>query len=344
MKSNAFILVFSLLITNAFSQGSWNILYEELIVTDPAFKACHASSIVETTAGELMVAFFAGSKEGAQDVSIWLATKKKASWEKPYMVADGVINDSLRYPCWNPVLFRAREGILFLFYKVGPNPREWWGMIQTSLDNGGTWSKAARLPDGVLGPIKNKPIQLDNGTILSPSSVETERHWNVRVEKSVDTGRTWRLIPVDSSSAFNVIQPTMLHYGGKRLQMLCRSDQDRIVYSWSSDNGNSWSNFSKLHLPNPNAGIDAITLKDGMQLLVYNPAIKGKEWFNNRGKLNVAVSKDGVRWKDVIILENGSAEEFSYPAVIQARDGKVHITYTYNRESIKHVVLVKNKR
>lgn len=344
MKNIVSILVFSLLLPKCYSQDSWKTLYEELIVTDPAFKACHASTIVETASGDLIAAFFAGSQEGAPDVSIWLAVKKKDDWEKPYQVADGVINDSLRYPCWNPVLFTAGDSILFLFYKVGPNPREWWGMVRTSLDNGSTWSKPERLPEGILGPIKNKPIQLADGTLLSPSSVETEKHWSVHIEKSTDTCKTWSRIAVDTSSAYNVIQPTILHYKDKGLQLLCRSDQDRIVSSWSQDEGNTWTPFSKLTLPNPNSGIDAVTLKNGLQMLVYNPTGRGKEWYNNRGKLNVAISKDGVRWKDVAVLENKDSAEFSYPAIIQTKDGRVHITYTYNRENIKHVVLVATKK
>lgn len=344
MKSVVSILVFSLLLSKTYSQNTWKTLYEELVVTDPPFRACHASTIVETSKGELMTAFFAGSQEGAPDVGIYLTTKKKDHWEKPILVADGVINDSLRYPCWNPVLFQPRDSILYLFYKVGPNPREWWGMVRTSSDNGRSWSKPERLAEGILGPIKNKPIQLASGTILSPSSVETETHWSVHIEKSIDTGRTWRQIAVDSSSSFRVIQPTILQYKGKRLQLLCRSDQDHIVSSWSMDYGNTWSAFQKLGLSNPNSGIDAVTLKNGWQLLVYNTTTKGAEWFNGRGKVSVALSKDGIHWKNVAVLENKDSAEFSYPAVIQTRDGKVHITYTYNRENIKHVVLVATKR
>ena len=82
-----------------------------------------------------------------------------------------------------------------------------------------------------------------------------------------------------------------------------------------------------------------MTLKNGSQLLVYNPAGPGKDWFNGRSKLCVAQSADGQTWRDVAVLENGSTEEYSYPAIIEAQDGSVHITYTYNRQNIKHVVL-----
>ena len=89
-------------------------------------------------------------------------------------------------------------------------------------------------------------------------------------------------------------------------------------------------------MANPNSGIDAVTLKDGWFILVYNPTIQGDE---DRARLNVAISKDGMEWKDALILENESKGEFSYPAMIQTSDGRINITYTYNRVNIKHVVL-----
>ena len=91
-----------------------------------------------------------------------------------------------------------------------------------------------------------------------------------------------------------------------------------------------------LSLPNPNSGIDAVTLQDGRQLLVFNNTPRG------RTPLNVALSRDGVEWKVVLTLEDQPGE-YSYPAVIQAADGRVHITYTYRRQSIKHVVLDPSK-
>jgi predicted neuraminidase len=109
--------------------------------------------------------------------------------------ANGVVNDTLRFPSWNPVLFQPSKGKLFLFYKVGPNPREWWGMVKTSNNGGKTWSKGSKLPDGILGPIKNKPVQLSDGTILSPSSIEEKNErWKVHIEKSTDMGKTWTFI------------------------------------------------------------------------------------------------------------------------------------------------------
>ena len=334
------VLLFALNTSAVFGQGHWKIIKQELVFKDPPFNACHASTIAEVQPGKFLIAFFAGSQEGKKDVSIWTATIEEGGTSAPRKVADGVINDTLRYPTWNPVLFRLKEGKLFLFYKVGPNPREWWGMFKTSDDNGETWSEARALPKGILGPIKNKPVQLADGTILSPSSIEeSQDRWKVHIEKSTDTGKTWTLIPVDHGSTFDVIQPSILKYSGNKLQILCRSKQGNVIQSWSTDSGNSWGKLSRTMLANPNSGTDAVTLKDGTQLIVYNPDLPGKDWWNGRGKLRVAYSKDGISWHDIAILEDGSKEEYSYPAIIQSSDGLVHITYTFDRKNIRHVVL-----
>jgi predicted neuraminidase len=317
-----------------YGQISLEKVSTELIFNAPPFPSCHASTIVEVSPNKFMAAAFGGTGERNKDVCIWLSTMDKGVWGQPVKMADGVINDSVRHATWNPVLFKAKEGKLFLFYKVGPTPSTWWGMVRTSTNDGKTWSAPERLPEGVLGPIKNKPVQLANGTILSPSSTETkEASWKVHMEKSTDLGKTWQLIPIDFNTEFRVIQPSILFLPNNRLQVLCRSANGVVIQAFSEDNGNTWGSLTKTELPNPGSGTDAVTLKNGWHVLVYNPITRG------RNKLNVAVSKDGITWTDAAILENEAKGEFSYPAVIQAKDGKVHITYTYNRVNVKHVVL-----
>ena len=333
------VLLFLSTIT-CIGQITFHKVSDELIFNAPPFAQCHASTIVEVTPGKFLSAAFGGTRERNKDVCIWLTTKEDGEWGKPVKIAYGIMNDTLRYPCWNPVLFKAKEGKLFLFYKVGPSPTSWWGMVRTSTNDGKTWASPERLPEGILGPIKNKPIQLANGTILSPSSSETRESWKVHMEKSTDLGRTWQLIPVDSKTEFNVIQPSILIHSNNKLQILCRSKNNVIVQAYSENNGNNWGALTKTDLPNPSSGTDAVTLKNGWHLLVYNPTIRGR---GGRAKLNVAVSKDGIKWSDVVILENEEQGEFSYPAVIQAKNGKVHITYTYNRVNVKHVVLEEAK-
>jgi predicted neuraminidase len=205
-------------------------------------------------------------------------------------------------------------------------------MWMTSGDRGDTWSHPQRLPDGILGPIKNKPVQLSNGDILCPSSTE-DKGWRVHFERTSDLGKTWqRTGPVNDGREFGAIQPSILVHDGLRLQALGRSRQGRIIQIWSEDAGRSWGPMSATLLPNPNSGIDAVTLADGRQLLVYNHTTRG------RSPLNVSVSADGLQWQAALVLESEPGE-FSYPAVIQAADGRVHITYTWKRQRIRHVVL-----
>jgi predicted neuraminidase len=107
-----------------------------------------------------------------------------------------------------------------------------------------------------------------------------------------------------------------------------------VFETWSDDQGKSWSPLGLLDLPNPNSGTDAVTLRDGRQLIVYNHNAQPK----GRTPLNVAVSRDGKAWQAALVLENEPGE-YSYPAVIQTSDGKVHVTYTWQRKRIKHVVI-----
>jgi predicted neuraminidase len=309
---------------------------------------CHASTIVETSSG-LVAAWFGGTEEGDADVGIWVSRHDEGQWSRPVEVADGSEGEQTDFTCWNPVLFQPQEGPLMLFYKTGPNsPRDWWGMLVTSTDDGKTWSKPRQLGEDrslgegnphLIGPVKNKPIQLEDGAILCPASTE-HQGWRVHFELTRDLGKTWQVIgPINDASKFDAIQPSILRYSDGRMQVMCRTKQGVIAESWSEDGGETWSQLKATHLPNPDAGTDAVSLEDGRQLLVYNHTVK-KDGRNGRQMLNVALSRDGKTWKPVLTLENhGNRAGYSYPAVIQTTDGKVHITYTWRRLSVKHVVL-----
>ncbi len=312
-------------------------LQSEFVFETAPFESAHASTIVETRDG-LVAAWFGGTREGAPDVGIWLSRHEHEQWTRPMEVATGVQSDGTRYPCWNPVLFDVPGRSLMLFYKVGPSPQRWWGMVRTSRDGGRTWSDARRLPDGILGPIKNKPVLLADGTLLAGSSTEsTDRPsvWRVHFERSTDAGLTWTSVSPPASAdgtAIDAIQPSILVHPRGLLQAVGRTRLQRIFDTWSTDGGRTWTPIAVTSLPNPNSGIDAVTLRDGRHLIVYNHATQG------RSPLNVAISGDGKTWGAPLVLESGPGE-YSYPAVIQSADGRVRITYTWRRQRIKHVVL-----
>lgn len=309
-----------------------SVLASEFIFEKAPFAQCHASTIAETRGG-LIAAWFGGTSEGQPDVGIWVARRDGALWTAPVEAADGRQEDGSRLPCWNPVLHQAGKGLLLLFFKVGPSPSRWWGMMTTSPDGGRTWSVPRRLPDGILGPIKNHPLVLDDGTLLCGSSTE-DSGWKVHFERTSDRGLTWEKTPsLDEGRGIGLIQPALLRTGESTVVALMRSTGGRIYLARSEDDGRTWTPPAPTDLPNPNSGIDAVTLRDGRHVLVYNPVERG------RGRLGVAVSRDAVHWTMVLSLEDEPGEEFSYPAVTQAGDGAIHLTYTWKRKRIKHVVL-----
>ncbi|GAB3906852.1 exo-alpha-sialidase [Larkinella knui] len=332
MKKSFKILLFSLLPGFLMAQTTDGIVKSEFIYEQAPFPSCHASTLAETPDG-IVAAWFGGTRERHPDVGIWFSRRTASGWTAPVELANGIQAEGARQPTWNPVLFQMPKGPLLLFYKVGPSPSTWWGMQMSSADGGKTWSKPTRLPDGIVGPIKNKPVLLASGKLLCPSSSE-DNGWRLHMESSMDGGKTWQKTPaLNDGKEFRAIQPSVLFHPKGRLQLLCRSKNGRILEAWSDDGGTQWTALKATELPNPNSGTDAVTLRDGRQLLVYNHTPKG------RSPLNVALSPDGEHWQAAAVLENEPGGEFSYPAVIQSRDGLVHITYTHHRKKIRYVVI-----
>jgi predicted neuraminidase len=302
----------------------------EFVFENAPFAECHASTIVETSEGDFLAAWFGGAREGSKDVAIWMARRSGGRWSAPVEAAR-----EKRVPTWNPVLFRGRNERIWLFYKVGDSPETWTGAYKTSTDSGRTWSEPAYLPAGLLGPIKDKPILLASGDIVAGTSVESYRSWGAWVERSSDEGKTWtRHGPIAiPGEPFGLIQPTLVELAPERLRAFMRSRQGNIYVADSSDGGRTWSPARPTPLPNPDAGIDSVRLADGRILIVYNDSKR------QRTPLSVAISSDGGEsWSPFVVLEN-TPGEYSYPAVIQAASGDVHITYTWKRKRIRHAVI-----
>lgn len=310
------------------------VVKTEYVFTTAPFKQCHASTLAEGSKG-LVAAWFGGTREKNPDVSIWVSRMVEGKWTAPAEIDKGIAkNDAgvdTDYATWNPVLFQRPGGELVLFYKIGLDPRQWWGAYRTSADGGVTWSDRITLPDGIAGPIKNKPVLLEDGTLLCGSSTETTG-WRVHFESTTDFASWKKSGAINDGVAVGAIQPSILTMADGSLMALGRSKQKLIWQSVSRDQGKTWGDMRLLDMPNPNSGTDAVTLKNGQHVLVYNHTGRG------RSPLNVAVSHNGYNWRAAAVLENQPGE-YSYPAVIQTKDGRVHITYTWKRERIKHVVL-----
>lgn len=344
VKRMSFLLLVGLFIAGGLkAQHSYwksGIVKDEFLYTKASFPECHAATIAETPNG-LVAAFFGGTKERNPDVEIRVCREVNGKWTAPVSVANGIQNDSLRFPTWNPVLYQVPGGDLLLFYKVGPKPSIWKGWMIRSKDNGITWSKPEALPEGFLGPVKNKPVLLKDGTLLCPSGDESGKT-AIHFEKYDVKNNKWTMmgLPPNNDDYKSPLQPTILLHGGDTLQALCRSKEEAILQTWSFDNGKTWTSLSKTTLPNNNSGIDGVTLKNGWQLLAYNHAVPDATWKKGKGPrtpLNLAISKDGIHWYAVLILEDSPISQYSYPSIIQTNDGMVHIVYTWRRTKIKYV-------
>ena len=323
------------------------VVRSSFIADSPPTRSSHASTIVETPEG-ITASWFGGTAERAKDVVIWLAHWRDGQWQAPTEVARGTEDAGApQYACWNPVLVQQPGGPLHLFYKVGPSPDTWWGRLKSTSDGGRTWTASVRLPEGQVGPVRNKPVPLADGSWLFGSSSE-DHGWRIHMEFSRPPFSNWSRTPaLNTTNDWGAIQPTLIVWKPDSIQALVRTRQKVVAETWSRDGGHTWTPLAKTSLPNPNSGIDAVRLQDGRALLVYNPDA------GNRGTISVAVSADGRDWKHRLDLEsttaagNGALDrnpgELSYPAVIQAQDGRVHVTYTWKREKIRHVVLDPSK-
>lgn len=316
-------------------QPSW--ISSEFLYEKAPFRSVHASTIAETPNG-LVASVFGGTAEKDPDVGIWVMRQVKGKWTPPVEVANGIqyltpYGLPYRHPCWNPVLFQQPNGPLLLFYKCGPDPAFWWGMMTTSTDHGETWATPHRLPEAIDGPVKNKPVLMPDGSLLCGCSTEYDGR-RVHFERLSADGKTWsRTEPVNDGKRYTAIQPSILFHGKDRLQAIGRTRNGKLFEVWSEDGGNTWGEMTLTTLPNSSTGTDAVTLADGRQLLVYNHTPKG------RSPLNVSLSDDGKVWNAALVLEDEPKAEFSYPAVIQTSDGLVHITYTWKRERVRHIVI-----
>ncbi len=303
------------------------------IFADGFIPEVHATTILKIDENKFLCAFFGGTKEGKDDVKIYLTTFDGKSWSEPQIIAKGD-----NEPCWNPVLLKDKNKIT-LFYKVGKPIPKWRTMYKISLDSGATWSEAQELVKGDVGgrgPVKNKAIILKNGDICAPASVETNLAWDSFVDVSSDGGKSWtksKLVPFNHLTAYGngIIQPTL--WEDDKLYMLIRSTESRVMRSYSADGGKTWAKAQKTELLHNNSGIDCVQLENGDVVVIYNP-IPGN--WGDRNIIAYAVSHDnGESFEPCQVIEKSDDPdaEFSYPAVIT--DGKyLYITYTHNRKNV----------
>ncbi len=297
------------------------------------FDQCHATTVLKV-GDRVLCSFFAGTEEGNEDVRIFLCTYENGKWSDPVQMS---FSDNI--PCWNPVL-HEKNGTVYLFFKIGTKITNWCTYLRTSTDGGRTWSEAVELVEGDRsdgrGPVKNKAINLSDGRIAAPASVETATTWDAFIDVSADDCKTWQrgeLIGFDHTNARGkgIIQPTLWEADGK-VYALLRSTEGRVMKSCSEDLVH-WTPAEKTDLPNNNSGIDCVKLPDGKVVVFFNP---NQDDWGDRNVISYAVTEDNAQsfLPPVEIERDEDTEaEFSYPAAVT--DGEfVYLTYTHYRKNV----------
>jgi len=301
-------------------------------------RRCHGSTITELENGDLFAAWYEGSYETASDVVIAGARRRAgaAGWDAVQTLAATPGRSE-----GNPVLFAPPGGVLWLFYATMIEPT-WDKCVlkyKTSRDNGLTWSDPVVLRAQLGWLYRNKAIVLSTGRYVLPIYDEAKLHSMMLL--SDDHGRTWRASGPILSSPAN-IHPTVVELADGSLLCYARyfasglghivSGRGHIWQARSTDGGETWSPATLTAIKNPNSGIDLTRLASGALALAFNDS------YDKRTPLNLALSTDeGRTWPHQKAVETRPGA-FAYPWLIQTRDGLLHLTFSYNYQTIKHVV------
>jgi predicted neuraminidase/peroxiredoxin len=307
----------------------------ELIFTKiPDVAVHHCSTVAEAPNGDILCLWYAGSYESADDQALYLS--RLPHGERIWTTPERLVWNPAQPP-GNAVIFRGPDDRMWVVWgrMEGSRPVRrgaGWGdcrlMARTSRDNGLTWTEDAEIPDSLGWLPRNMPLTLDNGTLALPVSGEADDRRGSFLLYLQDDGKSWKHGGIIQGGGG---QPTVIQRDNGDLLCLMRN-QPRIPQSISTDRGQTWSPPVKTELKNPDSGIAMTKLKSGRLVLVFNDTDQ-----DDRTPFNLIQSyDDGETWKDMRVLEQDWGE-FSYPSIIQASDGMIHVTYTYRRYSIKHV-------
>ena len=290
-------------------------------------------NIIETKDGLLLV-WASGSRPGYSDVTIQKSHWNGYSWSTPSTAASYATKRAgARQACWNPVLTKASNGQLALFYQVGLSRETWSGRMKISYDGGHSWTPPIKLRKGIHGPIKNKGVELENGKLLCPSATATAG-WRVHLEFATPFRENWDFMktkPLNYPGEYRATEPAILLHDDLTIQVLCRTKQGYLTEFWSDNGAKSWFSMRRSPLPAPNSGFDAIKLKDGRFAVVYNHSSKLTD------RINLAISSNGRDWEAVEVLNQSPSEHFQNPSIIQTESDRVHIVYTVNQNRFQHV-------
>ncbi len=294
-----------------------------------AFAFSDGPTLAEFPDGRLFCAWSSGAREGDTHrvIAGSILLKGAQNWSEPRLLVNSPGKANA-----NPVLYFDNHKVLWLFYQTTADG-ERAGRLNaiTSRDGGYTWSQERALGEESGLVTGRKPLVLQDGTVLLP--VYDTGRGSPRVLRSSDEWATWDLSePIGGGSAVHA--PALLERadGSVLCYMGSGPDQRRVWTSVSSDGGQTWSRPAKRAIPNPNTPLDLLRLSSGNVVLALNAIPAGDD------QLSLWLSTDdAASWTVFRIVEN--ATRACEPALIQGRDGLVHMTYVCLNGNIKHVAV-----
>jgi predicted neuraminidase len=330
-----------------------------LPILDPS---SHAANLLELKDGDVLCVWFSGTWEGQSGVGIVMARRPHGSRNWGHTV---LIDRQAGASFQNPVLFQEPDGTIDLYHstqQADAGEANAHVLHLVSRDNGVTWTQPALL-FGKPGAFTRYPVViLKDGAWLLPLSYITsagigagsETNYSA-AEISRDNGTTWKECVMAGSEG--KIQPSVVSLASGRLIAFFRSRASDFIYSSTSSDGCAWSPATPTMLPNNNASTQAFRLHDSHLVMTFNNSSKSSANGGLRKPLSVALSLDGgITWPYVRDVEKGrpgygldqqtpkepGREEYSYPSILQTRDGEILVAFTYRRQTIKVVSITED--
>ena len=332
------IALFSVLFARtSFSPRDKQPFYRAQMIFKPSlrFPRCHSSQIYALPDGSLIAAWWNGSEEAGRDLVIRVSRRLpgNVNWEPPRIVAD--TPDTTE---GNPVFFMPSADELWLFYRAG---FPWAKIMQVkSTDLGRTWTEPAVFLNEPGWTLRSRIIRLQNGDIIIPALTRGGQELKLPRALSVfiyseDRGRSWQKTEAIHTEPGNNEPAIFQRTDGSLLAFMRPYDPEPVErYMWQSesyDNGRTWSEPGRTPIRNPSSAIEVLKLVNGNVVLAFNDSRE------MRSPLCLALSlDDGRTWSSKRVLEDAPGR-FSYPALAQSADGRIHVTYTFRRTHIKHV-------
>ena len=317
---------------------------------DTGAASVHAASLIALKDGAVRAFWFAGSREGAADVSIYSSVydSKSANWSAPTVVMDRISAEKglARYiaKLGNPVPARLADGRLQLFF-VTVSIGGWAGSSISSIisdDEGLTWTNPQRLVSSPLlnlsTLVKSPSITFTDGLLGLPAYHEWIGRFGefLRIEAGqvIDKRRM--------SSGRSAIQPLLFVNDAQDASAYFRQTRSaglpkQIPVSHTQNAGQSWQQSDDLAIANPNSAVAGLALNGGARILVLNNIEHGR----HRLAMMMGDAKSG-QWQTIEVLEDDETlpdaqrKEFSYPYLITVDGDDAHLVYTWDRKKIRH--------